>query len=368
MSDVLILGGGIVGLLSALELTQRGRKVTIVDGGSPPASWAGGGILSPLHAWRCSRFLNQLTVDGVARYRRLVDVLECGGYTQVGGLLNQGGMWVQGLEDELDDASRWATSWGVEHAFMSSADIPGKLVRKDLQGIFFPGLGNVRNPGLLKALRAYLCDRGVVMEHANVSAVSSVEKGAHVAAVDGRQWRADQAVICAGFGTAGLLEKMGVSLPLFPAKGEMLLYQLSPGDVSAVMLTDEGYLIPRNDGAVLVGSTLRKGDASHYPTVAGRYALERLAQQLMPGLVETKPCYHWAGVRPGCDRDYPYLGPLPHANGIYVATGHYRNGLVAAPASAELLVQGMCGESPFVDPSPYSVPSSSRSSSSFLRR
>ncbi|HIL23214.1 MAG TPA: FAD-binding oxidoreductase, partial [Alcanivorax sp.] len=69
MSDVLVLGGGIVGLLSALELTKRDLNVTVIDGGPPPASWAGGGILSPLFAWRHSSFLNRLTHDGVSRYQ-----------------------------------------------------------------------------------------------------------------------------------------------------------------------------------------------------------------------------------------------------------------------------------------------------------
>lgn len=368
MSDVLVLGGGIVALLSALELTERGASVTIVEGDQPPASWAGGGILSPLYAWRHSSLLNQLTFDGVDRYRRLVGMLESDGYAPPGRLLNLNGMWVQGDEKERERALRWASEWGLNCEAQSSDGLSGRMMAKGLEGVFFPGLGNVRNPGLLKALRACLQARGVKNHKARISDIRRQGRNVIFLAEDGRQWRADKTVVGMGAGTGALLEKLGVQLPLFPAKGEMLLYQLSPGDVSSVLLTEAGYLIPRNDGAVLVGSTLRKGDASFYPTVSGRYRLERLAQTLMPELEKARPAYHWAGVRPGSDRDYPFIGAVPGADGVYVATGHYRNGLVAAPATAELLAQVLCGVAPSIDPSGYSLPSSSRSSSSFLRR
>ncbi|MZR61364.1 FAD-binding oxidoreductase [Alcanivorax sp. DP30] len=367
MSDVLVVGGGIVGLLSALELTQRQRSVVVIDAPDafPPASWAGGGILTPLFSWRYSDAMTRLAVDALPRFERLLKRLDpCGDSSRT--LLNRGGVWVSAREKEIDEALAWAERWQVAAERRSAGSLMTDFNAE--AGVFFPAQGNIRNPGLLKLLRHELQRRGVRFEFAHVVDVQRCSKGVQVCAKDGRRWLSSQVLLSSGVGMQSLLEKLGVSLPLFPAKGEMLLYKLEPGQVPAVMLTEEGYLIPRNDGAVLVGSTLRKGDASFYPTVQGRYRLEAIAKALWPSLSRYKPSFHWAGVRPGCERDFPFLGPLPGLQGVFAAAGHYRNGLVSAPASAELLAQMMCGDVPFTDPDVYSVPASSRSNSSFFNR
>ena len=367
MSDVLVVGGGIVGLLSALELTQRQKSVTLIDAPSlfPPASWAGGGILTPLFAWRYSDAMTRLSVDAVPRFERLLDALDPGGAVAAE-LLHRGGVWVSVQGQECDKAQAWAERWHIPVEPRSARGLMENF-RPDT-GLLFPEQGNIRNPGLLKRLRQTLLRKGVRFENAQVERLCQRPGGLQLTASDGRCWQSEQVLLSAGASMRVLLDGLGIRLPVFPAKGEMLLYQMAPGQVPAVMLTDEGYLIPRNDGAVLVGSTLRKGDASCYPTVQGRYQLEAVAARLWPQLAEHKPRFHWAGVRPGCERDVPFLGAVPGMPGVYAAAGHFRNGLVSAPASAELLAQIMCGQPTFTDPTPYSLPSSSLSSSSFLRR
>jgi len=366
MPDVLVIGGGIVGLLSAFELTLRRRKVVVVDAfqNSPPASWAGGGILSPLYAWRYPDAMTQLTVDAMTRIRRLLGVLATSGSAGIAGLLHEGGMWVQAPPAERDKAHAWAERWGV----LAESRTAGSLMAECAagEGLFFPELGNIRNPRLLKLLRAYLIRKGVRFESAMVCELQLTGKGIRVKSQDGRTWLAGKVLISAGYAVQDWLPSL--DLDLFPAKGEMLLYRMQPSQVPAVMLTEAGYLIPRNDGAVLVGSTLRKGDRSPWPTVAGRYQLESLASSLWPALATCRPAHHWAGIRPGCGRNFPYLGKIPDVDGVFLAAGHYRNGLVSAPASAELLAQLICEEPPFIDPIPYSLPESSRSSSSFFKR
>ncbi len=371
MSDVLVVGGGIIGLFCALELTKRGRKVTIIDAPDkyPPASWAGGGILSPLYAWRYCDAMTLLSVNAFSRYQKVLEECDSAGIPGCGSLLHGGGLWVETEEEDAALAFEWAQRWHIPvqavlaHEQMEESAAGG--------GLLFPSLGNIRNPGVLRVLRAYLLRLGVRFESAIIRHVRPLNLGGEVGAADGRRWHSDAVVISAGHAAPGLLLSMGVTLPLFPAKGEMLLYHMQPGQVPAVMLTERGYLIPRHDGSVLVGSTLRRGDNTTYPTVAGRYQLERLAARLWPELASCSPAFHWAGVRPGCERDIPFIGSVPGTNGVFAAVGHYRNGLVAAPASAELLAQLITGEQTFVDPEPYSlssVSSSSRSSSSFFNR
>tara|TARA_R110001606_G_scaffold84694_3_gene192436 strand:- start:7708 stop:8781 length:1074 start_codon:yes stop_codon:yes gene_type:complete len=357
MADVLIAGAGIVGLLSAFELTKRGRRVTVIDAPAlyPPASWAGGGILSPLFAWRYADPMNRLTVDAPARYRRLVDEL-----TGHAGLrrddLNDSGLWVAVGEAERERALAWARLWEVpcrradEHEHLSGA---GRQ-----PGLWFPEIGNIRNPRMLKALRSWLSRRGVCFRTAAVKGIEPRRRGASLWLSDGECLTAPAVLVSSGAWTAGLLAPLGVRLPLFPAKGEMLLYRLAPGRVPAIILTEQGYLIPRADGAVLVGSTLEEGEGSHYRSVTGRWALERKAARLLPELADQRPVAHWAGVRPGCARDWPYLGEVPGCPGLFAAAGHHRNGLVAAPASAEFLARLMCAETPSLPVGDYSLSSS----------
>ncbi len=371
MSDVLVVGGGIVGLLGALELTRRGRTVTIIDAPAqyPPASWAGGGILSPLYAWRYSDAMTRLSLNAFSRYQQILDESNAAGIPGCEALLHSGGLWVETGGDDAARARQWARRWQIPVQSVSASErMPESAAGA---GLLFPSLGNIRNPGLLKVLRAHLQRVGVRFQSAVVSRVLPARVGAEVLAADGRKWQGDTVVVSAGHMAEQLLLPMGMAMPLFPAKGEMLLFRMKPGLVPAVMLTERGYLIPRQDGSVLVGSTLRKGDNTTYPTVAGRYQLERLAASLWPALTSCSPAFHWAGVRPGCERDIPFIGPVPGTNGIFAAVGHYRNGLVSAPASAELLAQLIAGEPPFTDPEPYSLSSvspSSRSSSSFFNR
>ncbi|WP_133492845.1 FAD-binding oxidoreductase [Alcanivorax sp. 24] len=360
MADLLVVGGGIVGLLSALEFTDRGCRVTVIDAPVrfPPASWAGGGILSPLYAWRYPDAMNLLTVDAPERYRNLITRLR-GRAGLVDEDLNESGLWVAvETEKERADAMAWARRWRLSCvAERLSQRMPEAT---DRDGVWFPTLGNLRNPRILKALRAHLSAQGVRFEATPAVSLSPrAVGGASVALADGRQWQAARVLVSAGMWGSRLLSPLGLNLPLFPSKGEMLLYQLVPGRVPTVLLTEQGYLIPRADGAVLAGSTLKDGDDSHYPTVPGRWALERMAAALLPALAEERPVSHWAGVRPGCGRDWPYLGEVPGVPGVYAALGHYRNGLVSAPASAALLAALMSGERPHLDPALYALPSSS---------
>jgi glycine oxidase len=368
MSDVLVVGGGIVGLLSALELTQRGRRVTLLDASNavPAASWAGGGILSPLYAWRYSDAMNALCVDAVGRYAQLLGILEKHSALKSHEVLHQGGMWVEVARDERRRVIDWTGRWSHEAYEVSASNVMPGCAAGD--GVLFPQLGNIRNPRLLKALRDCLRDLGVKQIGARIRELVPGRQGAKLVSENGQIWEAGNVLLCTGHQIGNLLCQLGVDLPLFPAKGEMLFYRASAVKVPAVMLTEEGYLIPRagDAGDILVGSTLRIGDATPWPTVAGRYQLEALAARLCPALGEMRPLHHWAGVRPGLGRDYPYLGEVPGTRGVFAAAGHYRNGLVAAPASAEMLAQLICGESPTINPAPYSL--SSRSSSSFFKR
>ncbi len=341
-----------VGLLSALELMDRGARVTVVSAADryPPASWAGGGILSPLFAWRYPDAMNRLTADSSSRYRTLVTRLR-GRAGLRDDDLNDSGLWVAAEGEEQAQALEWARRW----RFRCQPALAQEHLRDGVQGegLWFPDIGNIRNPRVLKALHEALRQQGAVFRDARVEAVTPLASGGgRLALVDGEALSAPQVLIAAGAWGDRLLAPLGVRPGLFPARGEILLYRVAPGRVPATMLTENGYLIPRADGALLVGSTHHRGDDPR-PTAADRAHLRMQAARLLPELASQQPQHHWAGVRPGCERLWPWLGELPGCPGLYGAAGHYRNGLVSAPASAELLAQVICGEQPTLNPVDY---------------
>ncbi|MBA3979686.1 MAG: oxidoreductase [Alcanivorax sp.] len=351
-ADVAIVGGGVVGQLLALALSDRGRTVLLLDAGPacPPASWAGGGILSALFPWRYPDPLTALTLDACTRYqvlaRRILavegpdpEILTCGMHVEAG--------------DEMAAALSWAERYAISAEPASDSPLGAEGV------VSFPTIAAIRNPRLLKGLATLLAAEHVAVQRP-VTVVG-------MDAVAGR-WRletsagvvvAQQVALSAGAWSAGLLASRGLQMPLMPVKGEMLLYGPQVPAPPHILLAREGYVIPRADGHMLVGSTVQPGLMDHRLTdEAGRF-LENVAARLWPPLVGQIPLAQWAGIRPGSSRSWPIMGELPGGPGLFVATGHYRNGLVSAPASAELLADLMCGRTPSLDPEPYSVSSSS---------
>src|SRR5690606_215400 len=113
------------------------------------------------------------------------------------------------------------------------------------------------------------------------------------------------------------------------------------------------YVIPRADGRVLAGSTLEEAGFDKTTDAAARESLWHSATSIIPALADCEVEHHWAGLRPGSPDGVPFIGQVPGMPGIYVNAGHYRNGLVLAPASTRLLVDEMLGRSPIIDPTPY---------------
>ncbi|MCH8544833.1 MAG: FAD-dependent oxidoreductase [Alcanivorax sp.] len=353
MKDVVVIGGGVLGQLTALALSDRGRQVHVLDAGPvrPPASWAGGGILSALFPWRYPEALTALTRDALSAYQAIGErMLSAGGpdpEARATGMLAYAG-------DDQAAALAWAARHGVRaeagDAFLAAAPLPPKP-----GSVWLPGVGTLRNPRLLKGLARLLPACGVSVERpVSVSQLTPIPGGWNIITDKGNV-TARQVLIAAGAWSAALLKPLGVTLPLVPVQGEMLLYPAGTPSPGAVLLAREGYVIPRADGHILVGSTLRRGTWDQRPTAEAAEALRGMAAEIWPPLAEVTPVAQWAGLRPGSDRAWPWLSGVPQAPGVFVAAGHYRNGLVSAPASAALLASLMCGETPATDPAAYSL-------------
>jgi len=180
--------------------------------------------------------------------------------------------------------------------------------------------GSIRNPRLLKGLRTLLAEQGITTTGA---LVKEIFPGATLSVrTNNGDYSADRVVIAAGHSSAALLQQLGVAHELLPVKGQMLRYTSVPDTPQHVLLSEQGYVIPRKDGSLLGGSTLEPNRVDMDTDQSAAAHLQKIAAQLWPALAPLMPSNHWAGIRPGHSRDVPIIDSLQTDKRIWVCTGH----------------------------------------------
>lgn len=355
--DVIVVGAGVMGLVSSSNLARSGCQVTLLERASTgiEASWAGGGIVSPLYPWRYSLAVTALTSWSQGFYPRLCEQLLMA--TGIDPEVCTTGLYWLDLQDE-EGALSWAQREGQDLVSAQIASVQAAvpaLASGFCRALHMPGVANVRNPRLLKALRAALRQEDNVRIQEQCLVTGFIQESGRICGVqtDRGELRAEHVVLAAGAWSGELLSALGLDLPVQPVKGQMILYKCAPSFLTSMVLAKGRYAIPRKDGHVLVGSTLEFAGFDKTPTSEALVSLQASAEALLPGLAHAEVVGHWAGLRPGSPEGIPFIGELPEHPGLWLNCGHYRNGLVMAPASCELLKNLMLGEVPIVDPRPY---------------
>lgn len=362
VTDFIIAGGGLIGLLTARELRQAGAHVTVVERGATgqESSWAGGGILSPLYPWRAPAAVTALVGWSQGRYPVLA-----------GALADETGLdveWIQnGLlvldTDQQACALAWAYQSGVRLNLIKRAELlqhePQLDAATAAEALWLPEIAQIRNPRLLKALRQSLLASGVVVrEHAAITGLRT--RDGHIEGVEtvAGPIMASKVVVTAGAWSNNLLKNFGFSGEIVPVRGQMILFRAVPGLVSRIVIHKDRYVIPRRDGRVLAGSTVEYAGFDKSTTDQALIELRQTAVALVPALADCEIEHHWAGLRPGSAEargGVPYIGEHPQVRGLFVNSGHFRNGVVMAPASARLLTDIILERPPIVDPAPYQI-------------
>ncbi|MDZ4338103.1 MAG: glycine oxidase ThiO [Pseudomonas sp.] len=357
LSNCQVVGGGVVGLLTGLQLAHSGLSVEVFDLGclGRESSWAGGGIVSPLYPWRYSPAVTALAHWSQDFYPRLGEQLLA--QTQIDPEVYVTGLYWLDLDDEAE-AVAWARREGrplqsVDVAVVERA-VPA-LAKGFGRAVQMADVANVRNPRLVKALRAALQQMPNVTLHEHCAVSGFIREGGRITGVHTAQgdMYADQVVLAAGAWSGELMKTLGIELPVVPVKGQMILYKCAEDFLPAIVLARGRYAIPRRDGHILIGSTLEHAGFDKTPTGEALASLKASAIELLPALADAEVVGHWAGLRPGSPEGIPFIGPVPGYDGLWLNCGHYRNGLVLAPASCQLLADLMLGREPIVDPAPY---------------
>lgn len=355
--QVVIVGGGVIGLLTAFNLAADVEQVVVCDKGAvgQESSWAGGGIVSPLYPWRYSPAVTALAHWSQDFYPQLGERLFS--TTGVDPEVHVTGLYWLDLDDEAE-ALAWAAREGRP---LSAVDIAQAYAAVPALGpgferaIYMAGVANVRNPRLVKSLKAALqaLPNVTLREHCEITGFS--REGGRISGVETAEGPilADQVVLTAGAWSGDLLRLLGLELPVEPVKGQMILFKCADDFLPSMVLAKGRYAIPRRDGHVLVGSTLEYAGYDKTPTEHALASLKASAVELLPALADATPVGHWAGLRPGSPEGVPYIGEVPGHAGLWLNCGHYRNGLVLSPASCQLFADLLLGRTPIIDPAPY---------------
>ncbi len=347
LSDVLVVGGGVIGGAVAWSLARRGVSVTIVEAGQVGrgASWAAAGVLSPDWSGEDPPALTALAEASLDLWPDWVAEIEdrsgCGLAFRRDGLLS---VWVDPEAAHLPLELATAPP-PVKKGQWLSADEARKLepglVGPILGGVLCPEDAQVDNPRLTPALVRAAEDMGVrVLTDTPVASLlgsGGVCKG--VRTVSGLELHAGAVVLAAGAWSGPLATASGIHLPSEPWRGQMLAFDAVARPLRHIVFCGELVLIPRPHGPLVVGTTLEKVGFDTRVTLAGLHHILARAERVVPGLGDLPLLRTWAGLRPGTPDHLPYLGPIPGWEGLYAASGHGRKGIVLAPITGELLAR-----------------------------
>jgi glycine oxidase len=355
-AEIVVIGGGVVGLSIARALARRrAGRIALVERGrlGAEASHAAAGMLAPQSEADGADEFFELACAGRDLYPEFAAAL-----TEETGIdieLETTGTLYLALtgEDEEEIARRyeWQRRAGlkVERLSANEARRLEPCISPEVRGaLLFPLDVQVENRHLVAALSSSVEKQGVRLFTDTEVRSLSIERG-RVCGVETSRGKIDAplVVVAAGAWTSFLTsrDKGSPHLRIEPVRGQMICFESRPRMARHVIYSPRGYIVPRTDGRLLAGSTTERAGFEKAVTGSGLHQIISQALDIAPSVAGLTVTDAWAGLRPRSEDDWPVMGACGEVRGLFYATGHYRNGILLAPLTGELLAeQIMTGE------------------------
>jgi glycine oxidase len=364
--DAIFVGAGVIGLASAWRAARRGERVCVLERDNPAAGATGvaAGMLAPVGeaSWGEENLL-ALNQESLRRWPGFAAELEADSDSDVE-FAQRGALHIALDRDEAEELRRryeLHRSLGLDSEWLRGRDCralePG-LSTAVRGGALVSGEASVDPRRLVAALLSALERRGVEV-HSGAEVVRAERRagGWRLETADARSFDARVVVVTSGCwsGRAAWLPEE-LRPPVRPVKGEILTLRGDPSEpvCERIVAGERVYIVPRADGRLIVGATVEERGFDTIVTAGGIHELLREAYRLIPEIAEVELAETSAGLRPGTPDNAPVIGPSA-TEGLFIATGHYRNGVLQAPVTAESVAALISGESPPVDLEPFSA-------------
>lgn len=363
--DVAIIGGGIIGVSIAFELAAEKLQVIVLDRQEPghEASWAAAGMLSPAPDSPRDLPLAPFALESLRQYP----------------------LFIQAIEQESGKRAAYVREGAFETFFSPDADracqerlrelsalgilaesIPAEVARSGEcsvsptagAALWLPDEGTVEPRRLMEALLDAARKRGVeIRAHSEVNGFLREGDRCNGVVTSSDAFSAKHVIVAAGCFSGGItnepwLEQIARTRPV---RGQMLALLPKPGAAAPrrVVRSERGYLVPRADGRIVAGSTLEEAGFEKHVTAAGLNKILAAAIEMCPALGSAEILETWSGLRPGTPDDLPILGQT-EIDGLWMATGHYRNGILLSAATSKVFCELIVSRNTPIDLEPFS--------------
>lgn len=341
--DAVIAGGGLIGACIALELAEASLRVALYDAREPgrEASWASGGMISAAPENPGMIPFMPMSLASVALYPEFIGKVE--------GLTGKDvGYWKSGALDVILEGNaqqELSTIIALQHGVGLQAAAMSAEQAREME----PGLNEEIQAAIFRADEASLDAR--VLTEAVLQAAQ--QKGVQIFAANGAKALKKEGRRCRGL----ILEKGEVQArwtiiaagcfsariagaepyaPVFPAKGQMVALRCDSVEIRKILWLEHKYLVPRKDGRIIAGSTIERTGFDHDVTAGGIQSILAEVMKIVPALEQARIAEMWAGLRPDSPDHLPIIGPTD-IEGLLIATGHFRSGVLLAPITARLI-------------------------------
>jgi len=362
-TDTLIVGGGVIGCALAYELAKAGVKTIVIDKDAlgSQSTRAGAGMLGAQVEMDAPGPLYDLGIRSRALFagwrEELLDLSGIDIELQTAGICRV-------AVDEADrlallERAKWQQAAGQRAEWLEEdqfrKEVGGQL-QSQYGALYLPDDHQVRNPQLLHALVHSAMHYGADFREATAMTGFLMANGAvqGVMTLNG-PIRADRVVIASGAWTGLLTDSLSLNIPVFPVKGQAFFLDTFAAPNPYTIFTHGCYILPKRNGQIYVGATEEHAGFDRRPNLGSLAKLSSQAVALMPSLGSLPFAQTIAGLRPGSPDGLPFLGPVPGIGGLYIASGHFRNGVLLAPITAQVMTDVLTGRETSVHLEPFAA-------------